>query len=396
MTVFRVARAVFWEQVRAGSSMEAAAAAAGFSKEHGRGVLRQCGGMMPQHFMRPLSGRFLSPLERVTIAVAHSQKLSTRKIAALVGRSPSTVSRELSRNRLPSDKRYDARLAQFRSERRGLRPQPSKLAKNPVLHEWVQQRLNWRWSPEQISNVLRRDFPTQESMRVSHETIYRALFVQARGSLKRDLEVKLRTGRTLRQPRKQRASDGRVVNRISEMVMISERPAEAADRAVPGHWEGDLIVGTRNGSQIGTLVERSTRFVMLVHLPGTRGPDTVAAALIDTIRTMPAQLARSLTWDQGMELAGHRQITMATDMPIYFCDPRSPWQRGSNENTNGLLRQYFPKGTDLSTHTAEHLEFVARELNGRPRKTLDWKTPAQALDELLLAPQQKPGAATTT
>jgi transposase, IS30 family len=259
----------------------------------------------------------------------------------------------------------------------------------------VQTRLDWKWSPEQISNQLKLDFPAEEVMRVSPETIYRSIFVQARGTLRRDIEVKLRTGRTIRKPRKQTALNGSSRGRMPGMVMLSERPAEVADRAVPGHWEGDLIVGSRNASQIGTLVERSTRYCMLVHLPGTKEAPVVADALIATIKTLPAELMKSLTWDQGLEMASHQRVTIATDVAIYFCDPHSPWQRGSNENTNGLLRQYFPKGTDLSQHTAEHLAFVARELNGRPRKTLGWKTPAQAFEELLLATQREPGVATT-
>ncbi len=233
-------------------------------------------------------------------------------------------------------------------------------------------------------------------MRVSHETIYRSLFIQARGSLKREVEAKLRTGRTLRKPHKRAAADGRGKNRIANMLMISERPADVDDRAVPGHWEGDLIIGEYNGSQIGTLVERATRYVMLVHLPTSRDADVMAAALIETIQTLPSELMKTLTWDQGIEMAGHQNVTVATDADIYFCDPHSPWQRGSNENTNGLLRQYFPKGTDLSVHSKEHLEFVARELNGRPRKTLAWKTPAQAMDELLSNLHEQPGVATTT
>jgi len=230
---------------------------------------------------------------------------------------------------------------------------------------------------------------------VSHETIYRSIYVQARGSLKREVEAQLRTGRTLRKPRKQNAGDGRGKHRIPDMLLISERPAEVADRAIPGHWEGDLIIGEDGASQIGTLVERTTRAVMLVHLPGTREADVVAAALTEVIKTLPSELAKTLTWDQGIEMARHPDVTIATDVKIYFCHPHSPWERGSNENTNGLLRQYFPKGTDLSVHTAEHLAFVARELNGRPRKTLGWKTPAEAIDKLLLG-QHKTGVATTT
>jgi IS30 family transposase len=360
--------------------------------------------VIPRHLLDDLSGRYLDPVERAVIMVAHREKQSVRQIAVLVGRNPSTVSRELRRNRVSTGvqsgtryfKAYDARSAQLKAETRSSRPQASKLARSPVLHEYVQTRLDQKWSPEQISNTLKVDFPDEEEMRVSHESIYRALFVQARGSLKREVEAKLRTGRTLRKPRKQASADGRGKNRIADMVLISDRPAEVADRAVPGHWEGDLIVGKDNGSQIGTLVERSTRFVMLVHLPASREADVMAAALTGVIKTMPSQMAKTLTWDQGIEMAEHATVKFDTDIDIYFCDPHSPWQRGSNENTNGLLRQYFPKGTDLSIHSVEHLAFVARELNGRPRKTLGWKSPAQAMDELLWAAQQQTGVATTT
>jgi transposase, IS30 family len=291
-------------------------------------------------------------------------------------------------------KPYDARSAQLKAERRSSRPQPSKLAQDPVLHEYVQTRLDQKWSPEQISNTLKVDFPDDERMRVSHETIYRSVFVQARGSLKREVEAKLRTGRTLRKPRKQAAADGRGKNRIADMVLISERPAEVDDRAVPGHWEGDLIIGKDNGSQIGTLVERTTRYVMLVHLPGSREADIMASALTEVIKTLPTEMAKTLTWDQGIEMAGHASVHLDTDIDIYFCDPHSPWQRGSNENTNGLLRQYFPKGTDLSRWSAEELDAVAHALNTRPRKTLGWKTPAEAFNEHLLLLQQA-GVAST-
>jgi IS30 family transposase len=337
------------------------------------------------------------------IMVAHRDGRSVRQIAALLGRAPSTVSRELRRNRVSSSvhggkryfKPYDARVAQSKAETRSSRPQPSKLSLDPVLHDYVQTRLDMKWSPEQISNALRVDFPDDERMRVSHETIYRSVFVQARGSLKREVEAKLRTGRTLRKPRKHASADGRGKNRIPGMVLISERPADVEDRAVPGHWEGDLIVGKDNGSQIGTLVERTTRFVMLVHLPGSREADVMATALTEVMKKMPAELAKTLTWDQGIEMKEHATVTFATGIDVYFCDPHSPWQRGSNENTNGLLRQYFPKGTDLSIHSAEHLEFVARELNGRPRKSLGWKNPAEAMNELLLTTQKQTGVATT-
>ena len=230
--------------------------------------------------------------------------------------------------------------------------------------------------------MLKQEFAGEPEMQVSHETIYQAIYVQGRGALRRELAAGLRTGRALRKPRR-KPGQRQHRNRIKDMVMISERPPEVADRAVPGHWEGDLIMGARNTSAIGTLVERRTRFVMLLHLPASHDPAAVAAAMTEAMSGLPAPLRRSLTWDQGQEMAGHAQITLATDLDIYFCDPHSPWQRGSNENTNGLLRQYFPKGTNLAVHSKEHLDAVAAQLNARPRKTLGWKTPAQALGEIL-------------
>jgi IS30 family transposase len=265
--------------------------------------------------------------------------------------------------------RYRALRAQALAEQRGRRPKEAKLAVNVELRGWVQGKLERRWSPEQISVALRAEFAGRPEMQVSHETIYQSIYVQGRGALRRELAACLRTGRALRKPRRAGAERrGRIVG----MVNISQRPAEADDRAVPGHWEGDLIIGTRN-SAIGTLVERSTRFVLLLHLPAGHGADAVAAAMTGAAGTLPAQLRRSLTWDQGYEMAGHARIAMATGLDIYFCDPHSPWQRGSNENTN------------LAVHSREHLDEVAAELNARPRKTLGWRTPAQALDEVLTA-----------
>ncbi len=243
---------------------------------------------------------------------------------------------------------------------------------NPVLRQAIQKGLDLRWSPEQIVRRLRRDLPDRPEMHVTHETIYQALYVQGRGELRRELASALRTGRAIRRPRRQ--AQQRTPRMITPMVMISERPAEAEDRAVPGHWEGDLIIGKDNKSAIGTLVERATRYVMLVHLPDGRTSDVVRDALIDTMSQLPTHLRRSLTWDHGAEMASHAAFTIATNIPVYFCDPHSPWQRGSNENTNGLLRQYFPKGTDLTVHNREHLDAVAVQLNGRPRTTLDWDT----------------------
>ncbi|MDT4933533.1 MAG: hypothetical protein QOK11_1425, partial [Pseudonocardiales bacterium] len=255
------------------------------------------------------------------------------------------------------------------------------LAVGAELRRWVQAKLELKWSPEQISRTLRVEFADRPEMWVSHETIYQSIYVQSRGALRRELAVCLRTGRAIRRP-KRRAEERR--GRIKAMVLISERPAEVADRAIPGHWEGDLIIGKNGASAIGTLVERTTRCCLLLHLPTEHTAEAVSAAMLATVATLPLQLRRSLTWDQGHEMAGHAAITTATEMKIYFCDPHSPWQRGSNETTNGLLRQYFPKGTDLSVHTRDHLDFVAAELNARPRKTLGWQTPAQALNKLLL------------
>jgi len=327
------------------------------------------------------SGRYLSITEREEIAVLNGH-VSVREIARRLGRSPSTISRELKRN-AASDNQYRARLAQAHAERRLRRPKVSKLARCEALRDYVQNKLGGpqRWSPEQIARRVRMDFPDDEGMRVSHEAIYQALYVQGRGGLRRELSVCLRTGRALRWPR--RRVDSRH-SRLKNMVMISERPAEAADRAVPGHWEGDLILGKNSASAIGTLVERTTRFAMLLHLPGGHRAEAVRDVIAATILTLPAHLRRSFTWDQVLELLEHVDLNIATDLPIYFCDPHSPWQRGTNENTNGLLRQYFPKGTDLSIHSASDVADIAAALNGRPRKTLGWKTPAEAFTALLL------------
>jgi IS30 family transposase len=292
------------------------------------------------------------------------------------------VSREVARNR-DGRGRYRALAAQAQAEQRARRPKVAKLAGNSELRERVQGKLELRWSPEQVSVWLRQEYGDRPEMQVSHETIYQSIYVQGRGALRRELAASLRTGRAVRKPRRK---EGERRGRIPGMVNISERPADAGDRAVPGHWEGDLIIG-RKDTAIGTLVERSTRFVMLLHLPGRHDAAAVAAAMTGAMAALPAQLRRSLTWDQGREMAFHAQIAAATGLDIYFCDPHSPWQRGSNENTNGLLRQYFPKSTDLSVHSRERLDQVAAELNGRPRKTLGWKTPAQALDEVLAADQ---------
>jgi len=285
-------------------------------------------------------------------------------------------------------------VAQSKAEARARRAKPGKLASNPELRARVQTELLALFSPEQIAATLRADFPDRPEMWVSHETLYQAIYVQGRGELRRELTRCLRTGRALRKPRRI-PGERRGKRSIPAELMISARPAEVADRAVPGHWEGDLIIGKDSKSAIGTLVERYTRFVLLLHLPGNHGAEAVRDAMLGAISTLPAQLWRSLTWDQGIEMARHTEITLATGLDIYFCDPHSPWQRGSNENTNGLLRQYFPKGSDLSVHSAQHLAAVAAQLNARPRKTLGWKTPAQALNHLLSHLSTTDGVATT-
>jgi IS30 family transposase len=318
--------------------------------------------------------------ERDEIALGLAGRFGIREIARRLGRSPSTVSREIARNRLAAGS-YRAVAADRKARLRAGRPKPAKLAVDLELREWVQDRLRQRWSPRQISRTLPAQFPKRAEMRVCPETIYQSIYVQGRGALRRELAVCLRTGRAMRRP-KRRAEERR--GRIPNMLMISERPAEVEDRAVPGHWEGDLIIGKNSASAIGTLVERSTRFCLLLHLPREHNAQAVHDAMLETIASLPTQLLRSLTWDQGKEMSRHAEITTATDLAIYFCDPHSPWQRGTNENTNGLLRQYFPKGTDLSVHTREHLDFVAAELNGRPRETLGWNNPAHMLNELLL------------
>jgi len=335
----------------------------------------------PSREERVISARFLSVEERIEIADLYRQGMSIRQVAQRVSRAPSTISRELRRNAHPGSGDYRPWAAQRRATRRRARPKVGKIAQNPRLREVIADGLRRRWSPEQISRRLRLQFLEQPEMRVTHETIYQALYVQGRGELRRELARCLRTGRAVRRLR--RKPDQRRSRFQSPMVMISDRPAEAEDRAVPGHWEGDLILGARHQSAIATLVERSTRYVMLAHLPNGYAAEQVKDALVSTMATLPAHLRRSLTWDQGAEMGAHHLITMATDMPIYFCDPASPWQRGSNENTNGLLRQYFPKGADLARRSAEDLAAVAAELNGRPRKTLGWETPAERLAALL-------------
>jgi IS30 family transposase len=440
-TARRENRVRFWEAIARGLSSEDAAGQAGVSSAVGSRWFRDTGGM-PQLDLVPVSGRYLSFKEREEISILNAQDVGVREIARRLGRSPSTISRELRRNASTrgNDLTYRASTAQWHAERRASRPKVSKLAANDRLREYVQDRLSgvitrpdgelvpgpdvrfvgrrhgrradrrWAkaWSPEQISNRLRIDFPDEETMRISHEAIYQALYIQGRGALKRELVACLGTGRALRVPRARTNQRGKKF--VTPETMISERPAQADDRAIPGHWEGDLIIGL-DSSAIGTLVERSTRFTLLLHLPrmdghgnkprvkngpplAGHGAEAVRDAIATQIVALPEHLRRSLTWDQGSEMAEHAQLRIDTGLPIYFCDPHSPWQRGTNENTNGLLRQYFPKGTDLARHSRGDLDAVALALNTRPRKTLGWKTPAEALDELLQSPQQ--GSVATT
>ena len=426
----------FWAAIAQGRTSEDAAAAAGVSPAVGARWFRQSGGM-PSVTQAPLSGRYLCFAQREEIALLRAQGHGVRAIARHLGRAPSTISRELRRNAATrcGGLAYRAITAQWHADRRARRPKPAKLAVHGQLRQYVQDRLagavrwpdgtavagptvrwigrrhgrrqdrRWAvaWSPEQIAHRLPLEFPDDPSMRISHEAIYQALFVQGRGALRRDLTACLRTGRALRVPRARAHRRGKGF--ICDEVLIRERPAEAADRAVPGHWEGDLIIGL-SGSAIGTLVERTTRFTLLLHLPrmdshgeprvkngpalAGHGAAAVRDAIATSMVTLPDQLRRSLTWDQGAEMAQHAQLRIDTGLRVYFCDPHSPWQRGTNENTNGLLRQYFPKGTDLGRYGADDLAAVAATLNGRPRKTLAWKTPAEALDDLL-----RSGPATT-
>ena len=349
--------------------------------------LRPYGGIRPAQRRR--CGRSLSLAEREEISRGVATGASLRSIAARLGRATSTVSRELRRN--GGYPKYRAAAADKRAWDRALRPKPCKLAANEDLRRIVASKLEANWSPQQIAGWLRRAYPDNEAYWVSHETIYRSLFVQARGVLKKDLQAHLRSGRAIRRSRHASAkADQR--GSIVDAVSIRERPASVEDRAVPGHWEGDLITGTENKSAIGTLVERATGYVLLLHLPQAHGAVEVQDAMVEAIGSLPANLRRTLTWDQGREMSNHVQIAAVTELDIYFCDPHSPWQRGTNENTNGLLRQYFPKATDLSGYHRDYLDFVATQLNRRPRKRLSWRTPAETLDQLLSAP---PGVALT-
>ena len=424
----------FWLGIAQGLTSEDAALAAGMSQPVGTRMFGKAGGMPPAMFRswaRPPSGRYLNFAEREEIALLRVQGLSGRDIGRRLGRSASTISRELRRNAATRSGglEYRASTAQWHAERSSRRPKVAKLALNPALRAYVEERLagtvatpdgavvagpavlwngrrhgqrkdrRWSkaWSPEQIARRLTIDFPNDEGMRISHEAIYQTLFVQGRGALRRELTACLRTGRALRTPRARVGQRGKGF--VSSEIMISQRPAEADDRAIPGHWEGDLILGLCS-SAIGTLVERTTRFTMLLHLPrldghgaaprakngpalAGHGAEAVRDAITRAIVDLPQELRRSLTWDQGAEMAQHAALKIAAGIQVYFWDPQSPWQRGANENTNGLLRQFFPKGTDLSAHSAETLAAVAATLNARPRKALGWKSPAEALDQWL-------------
>jgi IS30 family transposase len=417
----------FWEAISRGLSSEDASLKAGLSAPVGARLFRYNGGMKP-NIQTTVTGRCLTFSEREEIAILHAQDFGVREIAKRIGRSPSTTSRELRRNAATrsGNLEYRANTAQWHADRKSKRPKTAKLASNLKLRKYVEERLagniktskgktlgpevkwigrrhgrrkdrRWvtSWSPEQISHRLQIDFPYDETMRISHEAIYQSLYIQGRGNLKRELVACLRTGRALRVPR-ERSRRGRGF--VRNEIMISESPAEVKDRAVPGHWEGDLILGP-GSSAIGTLVERTTRFTILLHLPrmeeygqprikngpavAGHGAEVVRNAIVAAIVKLPKHLRRSLTWDQGGEMSQHDKLRVEANLPIYFCVPQSPWQRGTNENTNGLLRLYFPKGTDLSRYKRSELDSIAATLNNRPRKTLHWKTPSESFNDLL-------------
>ena len=381
----------FWGLIGEGLGWADAAAAVSVSATLARQWFREAGGVKPK--TRPPTGLRLSPAEREEIAVLVGQGASDAQIGKKLGRHRATIGREIQRVTGTRRSSYRGSAAQGRADDLARRPQIAKLAAHDRLRAEVQARLDLKHSPEQITRRLRVEFPEDPEMWVSPETIYQSIYVQGRGALRRELAACLRTGRALRQPH--RTSTERR-GRIPDMVNISERPAAVEDRAVPGHWEGDLITGTQNKSAIGTLVERSTGFVTLLHLPGKHGPVEVQEAMIEAMGRLPEALRKSVTWDQGKEMANHVKITLATDVKIYFCDPASPWQRPVNENTNGLLRQYFPKGTDLSGYHRDYLEFVANQLNDRPRRRHEWRTPKEALTALLSEPSDPPDVALTS
>jgi IS30 family transposase len=438
----RAVQREFWRLIASGVTSVQAAEGVGVSAPVGIRWFRHAGGMAPLSLDEP-SGRYLSLAEREEIALLRARDKGVREIARTLGRDPATISRELRRNAATRGGKpvYRAVVAQWKAQQAAKRPKTGKLVGNDRLREYVQDRLAgdvrrpdgaivpgpatapWKglnkphrqdrrwstaWSPEQITCRLRVDFPDDESMRISHEAIYQSLFIEGRGALKRELVTCLRTGRALREPRAR--SRNKPQGHVTADVVLSERPAEADDRAVPGHWEGDLIIGTGR-SAIGTLVERSSRSTLLVHLPrlegwgenptvkngpslGGYGAAAMNAALMEAMTRLPEQLRKTLTWDRGKELSGHVQFAMESGTRVFFADPHSPWQRPTNENTNGLLRQYFPKGTDLSRWSAGDLEAVAYALNNRPRKILGWKTPAEIFEEQLRSLQQ-PGVAST-
>lgn len=421
----------FWRRIASGATTADAAEAVGVSWPVGSRWFRHAGGMPPISLDEP-TGRYLSFTEREEIALLRAQDVGVREIARRIGRDPGTISRELRRNAATRSgtQVYRAGVAQWKAQQAAKRPKTAKLVDNDRLREYVQERLSgavrrpdgtavagpdtpaWKglnkphrqdrrwataWSPQQISHRLKVDFPEDESMRISHEAIYQSLYIEGRGALRRELVTCLRTGRALRVPRSR--SQNKPQGHVTADVVISERPAEAEDRAVPGHWEGDLIIGTGR-SAIGTLVERSSRSTILVHLPrlegwgerppvkngpslGGYGAVAMNAALTTSMTTLPEQLRKTLTWDRGKELSGHARFALETGTRVFFADPHSPWQRPTNENTNGLLRQYFPKGTDLSRWSAEDLEAVALAINNRPRKVLGWRTPAEVFAEQL-------------
>ena len=439
----RAVQREFWRLIASGITTVRAAEGIGVSAPVGIRWFRHAGGMTPLSLEEP-TGRYLSFAEREEIALLKAQVKGVREIARTIGRDPGTISRELRRNAATRGGKqvHRAVVAQWKAQQAGKRPKAAKLASNDRLREYVQDRLAgnvcrpdgtivpgpttapWKglnkphrqdrrwstaWSPEQIAHRLEVDFPDDGSMRISHEAIYQALFIEGRGALKRELVTCLRTGRALREPRQR--SRNKPHGHVTADVVLSERPAEAEDRAVPGHWEGDLIIGTGR-SAIGTVVERSSRATLLVHLPrmegwgekpyvkngrslGGYGAVAMSAALTASMTKLPEQLRKTLTWDRGKELSGHAQFALESGTRVFFADPHSPWQRPTNENTNGLLRQYFPNGTDLSRWSAEDLEAVAHALNNRPRKILNWKTAAEVFDEQLRSLQQ-PGVASTS
>jgi IS30 family transposase len=359
-----------WDRWQRGEGLKLIGRVLGRSSSTIFAHLKPHGGIRP--VPRPRSRWVLSLDDREEISRGVAAGVSLRSIAAQLRRAPSTISRELRRN--GGHRRYRAAAADSQAWHRALRPKPCKLARHDQLRQLVAARLQDNWSPEQIAGWLRHTYPDDEAYRVSHETIYRSLFVQARGALKKELQAHLRSGRAIRRSR-HASGKGGGRGSLTDIISIRERPACVEDRAVPGHWEGDLLCGSAN-SYIVTLVERHTRYVLLAKV-ASRDSRSVITALIEQAKRLPDELIKSLTWDRGKEMAQHKRFTLATDAAVYFCDPQSPWQRGSNENTNGLLRQYFPKGTNLSVHSQERLDEVARQLNGRPRKTLGFETPAE-------------------